>query len=260
MKINIITLFPELIRNYLNDAILAKAITQKKIEVEINSMRDYAEGHYKSVDEMPFGGGDGMVIKAGVLEKALLAIDNAKSKKVIYLSPQGKPWNHDSAKQMAKQNQDCIFICGRYAGIDQRFIDKYVDEEISIGDYVLSGGELAALVLVESVSRMIPGVLGDSQSCVEDSFADGLLEAPQFTRPQVWNEVSVPSVLMSGHHQKIAEWKKQCAYLVTLKKRPDLIHSSVADFDLQKISEFYDSLTAADKKIMGIEDLALRSE
>ncbi|MBC7420679.1 MAG: tRNA (guanosine(37)-N1)-methyltransferase TrmD [Bdellovibrio sp.] len=252
MKINIITLFPELIRGYLSDALLSKAITQNKFEIKITSLRDSAEGNYKSVDEVPFGGGDGMVIRAAVLEKA---IGESANKKIIYLSPQGKPWTHQAALELAKSSDEIILICGRYAGIDQRFIEKYVDEEISIGDYVLSGGELAALVVVESVSRFIPGVLGDRQSVVEDSFAAGLLEAPQFTRPQNWNEMHVPEVLTSGNHQKISEWKKMCGYLVTLKKRPDLLTNM--QIDSKKIKEFYNQLSAADKKTLGIEGLSV---
>lgn len=258
MKINVITLFPDLIRNYLNDAILGKAIQQKKIEVEVTSLREHTSGSYKSADETPFGGGDGMVIRPEVLEEALQSIrlrHPLSEPKVIYLSPQGKPWTHAAAAQLANSSQDYVFICGRYAGIDQRFIDRYVDEEISIGDYVLSGGELAALVVIESVSRLIPGVLGDHQSALEDSFAKDLLEAPQFTRPQVWHGVNVPAVLLSGHHQKIQEWKEMCGYLITLKKRPDLIKEK--QIDLKKLSTFFHQLTTIDKKTLGIEDLEI---
>ncbi len=259
MKLTVITLFPDLIRNYLNDALLAKAISQNKLEVQVISLRDHAEGNYKSVDEIPFGGGDGMVIKADVLEKALTAAQSS-AKHVIYLSPQGKPWNQAKAQVMATEAKEFILICGRYAGIDQRFIHQYVDEEISIGDYVLSGGELAALVLIESISRFIPGVLGDQQSACNDSFADGLLEAPQFTRPAVWQDLAVPAVLMSGNHQKIADWKKFCSYLVTKKKRPDLLSTKPSAFqgiDEKKAKEFYASLSPEEKNILDLEDLQL---
>ena len=250
-KIKVLTLFPELIRHYLSDALLAKAIEQKKLAVDIISLRDFAEGQYKTVDDVPFGGGDGMVMKANVLEKALISCQVPKAR-VIYMSPQGHPWTTAEAQKMANSTDEVVLICGRYAGIDQRFIQKYVDEEISIGDYVLSGGELASLVIVESVSRFIPGVLGHAGSATADSFSIAGLEAPQFTRPQVWQDLNVPSVLTSGHHQKISEWKNLCSQLVTLKKRPDLFVGDPA-----QLKEFYNSLSAEDKIVLEIEDLRL---
>lgn len=220
MKIKIITLFPDLITAYLQEAIIAKAIGMKLLEVELTNLRDFSDNPYKSVDDAPFGGGDGMLIRPDILEKALLSIKQPEDM-VIYLSPQGKLFNQPEAKKLKDQN--LILISGRYGGVDQRFIDKYVDAEISIGDYVLSGGELPALVMTEAISRFIPGVLGKMASAEEDSFKDGLLEAPQYTRPQNWNGHSVPDVLVSGNHKKILEWKKEMALEVTEKKRPDLL-------------------------------------
>jgi tRNA (guanine37-N1)-methyltransferase len=226
LKIKIISLFPDLIQKYLQDAIIAKAIGKNLLEVTLINLRDFSDNLYKSVDETPFGGGDGMLIRADILEKALLSVQNKNAKQlVIYFTPQGKLLEQPEVKKFAEQSEfdELILICGRYAGIDQRFIEEYVGQEISIGNYVLSGGELAALVLIETVSRFIPGVLGKIESALEDSFKNDLLEAPQYTKPQVWNNRNVPDVLLSGHHQKIAEWKKEMALIVTTEKRPDLL-------------------------------------
>lgn len=224
IKFKVITLFPDLISHYLQDAIIAKAVQLNVLFVELINLRDFSDNPYKSVDDMPYGGGDGMLIRADILEKALLSIKKEKQT-VIYLSPQGKLFNSTQGDNLIQNGEhEIVLICGRYAGIDQRFIDTYVDQEISIGDYVLSGGELPALVVIEAVTRLIPGVLGNRTSAVEDSFKDGLLEAPQYTRPQIWNEQKVPDILLSGNHQKIAEWKQKMALEVTLKKRPELLH------------------------------------
>lgn len=222
MKIKVITLFPELIQSYLQEALLAKAISAGLIEVDLIHLRNFSDNKYKSVDDSPYGGGDGMLIRADILEKALLSVKK-DGQKVIYLSPQGVRLNAIRAQQLAGLQEEIVLICGRYAGVDQRFIDHYVDEEISIGDYVLSGGELAALVLIESASRFIPGVLGHGDSSTKDSYTNHLLEAPQYTRPPEWNGRTVPEVLLSGHHQKIDEWKKSEAIRITEIKRPDLL-------------------------------------
>lgn len=222
MKIKIITLFPDLIASYLQEAIIAKAVGMGVLKIDVINLRDFSDNPYRSVDDAPFGGGDGMLIRADILEKALLSV-KAENQLVIYLSPQGPRLNSVMVKDFAGCTQEIILICGRYAGVDQRFIDKYVQQELSIGDYVLSGGELPALVFVEAVSRFIPGVLGKIQSAEDDSFKDGLLEAPQYTRPQVWNNLAVPEVLVSGNHKKIDEWKRQQAVKVTARKRPDLM-------------------------------------
>lgn len=228
IKVKIITLFPGLIENYLQDAVIAKAIGLSLLEVELINLRGFSDNPYKSVDDAPYGGGDGMLIRADILEKALLSIkDEAIDQYVIYFSPQGKLLEQELvyqfANEEASEGSEIILICGRYGGIDQRFIDLYVDQEISIGNYVLSGGELPALVFIEAMARFVPGVLGNLDSAKEDTFKNSLLEAPQYTRPQIWNELEVPEVLLSGNHQKIAEWKRVMAVQVTLKKRPDLL-------------------------------------
>ena len=226
IKFKIITLFPELIQNYLKDAMIAKALGMNLLSVDLINLRDFSDNAYKSVDDSPFGGGDGMLIRADILEKALLSV-KAEKDLVIYFTPQGSLLEQKLIQSFAENENSSgksfILICGRYAGIDQRFIDQYVDLEISIGNYVLSGGELPALVLIEAVARFIPGVLGKLESAHEDSFKDNLLEAPQYTRPQIWNEQKVPEVLVSGNHQKILEWKKEMALKTTLKKRPELL-------------------------------------
>lgn len=228
IKIKIITLFPSLIQHYLQDAVIAKAIGLEFLQVDLINLRDFSDNPYRSVDDAPYGGGDGMLIRADILEKAWLSLKNESIDQfVIYFSPQGKLLDQDLVYQFANEeasaDSEIILICGRYGGIDQRFIDLYVDQEISIGNYVLSGGELPALVFIESVSRFVPGVLGNFDSAREDSLQNNLLEAPQYTRPQVWNELEVPQILLSGNHQKIADWKKVMAVQTTLKKRPDLI-------------------------------------
>jgi tRNA (guanine37-N1)-methyltransferase len=265
IQLTILTLFPELIESYLGDALLAKAIKQKRLKVKVVPLREFAEGRYKSIDDIPYGGGDGMVFKASIIETALQSLGN-DPRKVIYLSPQGKTWNASRAKSWVQETKEIVLICGRYGGIDQRFIQKHVDEEISIGDYVLSGGELAALVVIESLSRFVPGVLGHADSATHDSFENHWLEAPQFTKPQKWEDQAIPEVLASGNHAKIDEWKKFVSWLVTLKKRPDLF---VANFrkessaqrkkSLQALNEFYEKIPATEKMVLQIEDLDLQN-
>ena len=225
MKNKILSLFPDLIQSYLSDAFIAKAIKTNLLTLDIINLRDFSDNSYKSVDDAPFGGGDGMLIRADILEKALLSVQNKNlNQNVIYFSPQGGLLTQEKIKTFVTSPFDeVILICGRYAGIDQRFLDTYVDEEISIGDYILSGGELPALVFIEAVSRFIPGVLGKLDSAVEDSLKNNLLEAPQYTRPQVWNNLNVPEVLLSGNHQKISQWKENMAVTVTHAKRPELL-------------------------------------
>jgi tRNA (guanine37-N1)-methyltransferase len=227
MQISIITLFPDLIQSYLSDALIAKASQNGLMQINVINLRNFSDNAYKSVDDSPFGGGDGMLMRPDILEKALLSLPVAVDKKriVIYLSPQGKRLAQSDVKTYAGSaaTTELVLICGRYAGVDERFIETYVDEEVSIGDYILSGGELPALVFVEAVSRFIPGVLGQLESAEQDSFHNQLLEAPQYTRPQVWNDLKVPDVLLSGHHKKIGEWKQAMGIQQTLNKRPDLL-------------------------------------
>lgn len=276
----VFTLFPELIQSYLADALLSKAIQQKRIQVQVVALRSFAEGRYKSIDDVPYGGGDGMVFKPSILEAALKSLPE-KSKMdrhIVYLSPQGDVWSSNLAKQMVKDfgfsdlsvkgeiseaDREVVLFCGRYGGIDQRFIQKYVDQEISIGDYVLSGGELAALVLIESVSRFVPGVLGHEQSAFRDSFENNVLEAPQFTKPQLWGELAVPEVLSSGNHKKIDEWRKIVSWLVTFKKRPDIFATQFSKDEtvsMKKLTDFYQSLSVQDLKTLQLEGINLKND
>lgn len=255
-----LTLFPDLIRHYLSDALLHKAHGKGLLEFNVVNLRDFSKNKYKSVDDTAYGGSDGMVIEMQPLMDGLKLIKDqlpsGQKTQVIYLSPQGQRCDHQKICELAKYDH-LIFISGRYAGIDQRFISEFVDQELSIGDYVLSGGELPSLVLTESISRQIPGVLGDQKSAEQDSFSEdlkGLLEAPQFTKPQVLNDVAVPEVLTSGHHQKISEWKKYVSVLVTLKKRPDLLLNN-SEINWLMVSEYYKTISDLDKKTLNIENL-----
>lgn len=259
-KINfkVITLFPELITSYLQEALLSKAIEKSIINVEIVDLKKFSQNKYNSVDDTVFGGGDGMLMQYRPLAEALKSLGIIKlesslaDKKIVYLSPQGKKWTNQLAKEWSAE-ENIILICGRYAGIDQRFIHQFVDTEISVGDYVLSGGELAALTLIETISRFIPGVVGHSQSAFIDSFENDLLEAPQFTKPQVEDELHVPATLLSGNHQKISEWRKFCAILVTLKKRPDLLEKQ--NINWSAVKDFYQQLSTGDKTVLDLNDL-----
>jgi tRNA (guanine37-N1)-methyltransferase len=254
-----ITLFPELIRHYLSDALLNKAQINDVLKFNIFNLRDYSQTKYKSVDDTAYGGGDGMVFELEplihCLTEAKAQVSDSKKTQVIYLSPQGQPFSHQKVLELAKYDH-LIFVCGRYAGIDQRFIANYVDQEISVGDYVLSGGELPSLVLTEAISRHIEGVLGDKVSAEKDSFSnqlDGLLEAPQFTKPQNLNDMTVPEVLFSGNHQKISEWQKHISVLTTLSKRSDLLNDKIINW--LQVSEFYKSVSDLDRKTLQIEAL-----
>ncbi len=251
MKFQILTVFPSMIDSYLSQGVTAQAFKKNLFEYQILNPRDQATDNYKSVDDRPFGGGDGMVMLPEIME-ATLRKRPFKNDHIVYLSPQGKPFTDKKANELKSKNEVTL-ICGRYGGVDQRVLNEFVDEEISIGDYVLSGGELAALVLMDAVVRKIPGALGHSESADKDSFSIPGLEHPLFTRPQDWKGRKVPEILLSGNHALIEQWKINVSQLVTLKKRPDLLHLSPKEFDVLK--KFYKSMTEAEKKVCGIEDL-----
>ncbi len=221
MKIDVLTIFPE-IYDTLNASIIGKALENNLFDVNIVNIRDYSEDKHQKTDDYPFGGGAGMVMMCQPLVSAIRAVDPTHSKKRIYLSPQGKTLNQNIVKTLAKED-GFILVNGSYEGIDQRVIDLEIDEEISIGDYVMTSGDLGSLVLINCVARYIDGVLGSKESTDEESFEDNLLEYPQYTRPQNFEGHEVPSVLLSGNHQKIKEWRDQKRIEVTLKKRPDLL-------------------------------------
>ena len=223
MNINIITLFPEIFEA-LSYGLLGQAIEREDIKINIFNLREHQINKHGQVDDKPYGGGQGMVLMAEPLEKSLNDIPINLLGRVINLSPQGSLLNHQKARELSSLSNITI-ISGRYEGIDERFISQYVDEEISIGDFVLSGGEFAALSLIDSLSRFIPGVIGNKQSVDQDSLSQGFLKGPVFTRPENFNSESVPEVLLSGDHKKIQEWKDDQALIRTFKRRPELLKS-----------------------------------
>ena len=219
MKFSVLTLFPDMF-SPLKESIIVKAIEDKKIELNLINIRDFSKDKHKKVDDTPYGGGAGMVMKADVVYDAYEHIKDEKAK-VIFLSPQGKTLNQNKVKELATE-EHIILLCGHYEGIDQRVIDEIVDEEISIGDYVLTGGELPAMVLIDSVSRYVEGVLS-KDSIKEESFTNNLLEYPQYTRPEIFHGIKVPEVLLSGHHENIKKWREEQSLKNTLQKRPNLL-------------------------------------
>ena len=222
MKFDVLTLVPEMF-DVMNSSIIGRAIQNKIIELNLINFREFSKDKQKHVDDTPYGGGAGMVIRPEPVYDAYQSIVSklTKKPKVIYLSPKGKVFNQQIAKELAKEKH-IVLLCGHYEGIDQRVIDEIVDEEISIGDYVLTGGELPAMIVMDAVSRNIEGVLSD-ESISEESFNDNLLEYPQYTRPEVFHGMKVPKVLLSGHHANIEEWRKNKSLEITLSRRPDLI-------------------------------------
>lgn len=219
MKFSILTLFPEMF-NCIKQSIIGKAIEKDLIKIDLIDIRDFSKDKHKKVDDTPYGGGAGMVMKPDVVYDAYKSIksDNAK---VIYMSPKGETLNQEKVKELAKENH-VILLCGHYEGIDQRVLDEIVDEEISIGDYVLTGGEIPAMVLIDSVSRYIDGVI-TKESVEEESFSNGLLEYPQYTRPEIFLNKKVPEILLSGHHENIKKWREKQALKITKQNRPDLL-------------------------------------
>jgi tRNA (guanine37-N1)-methyltransferase len=224
MFFEIVTLFPQMFTSVFADSIIARAIDKKLVSIHIDNIRNYTGDRHCTVDDYPYGGDPGMVLKAEPVAKAIRAARERRSDMspgVILLSPRGKAFNHETANELSKQ-QCLILLCGRYKGIDQRVVQKYVDMEISIGDFVLSGGELAAMVLVDTITRLVPGVLGNEDSAGDDSFFGGLLSPPSYTRPEIFEDEAVPPVLLSGNHRLIAQWKQKQAQQVTRERRPDL--------------------------------------
>ena len=230
MRFDVVTLFPELFEPFLKTGITRRAYEAGQVDVHLTNPRDYSSGNYRRVDDRPFGGGPGMVMMAEPLAQALAAIRAARGDQapVVLFSPIGQPLNHAAVQGWAG-SAGAILLCGRYEGIDQRFIDAYVDVQISLGDFVLSGGEIAAMALLDAVARLQPGVLSDEDSHHQDSFnpaLDGLLDCPHYTRPEVWNGVGIPAVLGSGHHENIERWRRDQRLLLTAQHRPDLLDAA----------------------------------
>ena len=221
MKFDVLTLFPEMFEP-LKQSIIKRAAEKKLIDIKLVNIRDFSEDKHNKVDDTPYGGGAGMLIKPDVVDRAYNSV-KSENAKVIYLTPQGKTLNQKIVKDLSKR-EHLILLCGHYEGIDQRVLDKIVDEEISIGDYVLTGGELPAMVLIDSVSRYVEGVLSN-ESTEEESFSNGLLEYPQYTRPEIFDNVKVPDVLISGHHENIRKWRRERSLENTFKKRPEMLEN-----------------------------------
>ena len=219
-KARIFTLYPEIFPGPLNKGLYGKALSNKIWNLDIINIRDSAEDKHKTVDDTPFGGGSGMLIKPDVLARSIDQHIN-KSEKIFYLSPKGKLFNQETAKSLSKEH--CInLICGHFEGVDQRLLETRNIEEISVGDYILSGGETAALIIIDSILRLVPGILGNEKSVYEESFENRLLEYPQYTKPQLWEEKNIPDVLLSGDHSKIKDWRLSQSEAITRHRRPDL--------------------------------------
>lgn len=235
MKFNVLTLFPEMF-SALDESIIGRGKEKGLIDINLINIRDFSKNKHKKVDDTPYGGGAGMVMEPTVVYDAYCSVKELNAK-VIYMSPQGKTLNQQMVQDLAKE-ENIILLCGHYEGIDQRVIDEIVDEEISIGDYVLTGGELPAMVLIDSVSRYVEGVLKED-SIQEESFTNGLLEYPQYTRPEIFLGKRVPEVLLSGHHENIKEWRRNQSIINTYLKRPDLLKEiELSDKEQKMLSEY----------------------
>ncbi len=224
MTFHVLTLFPEMIEEVVNTSIIGRAVKAGHIAVETVNIRDFSDRGNGRVDDYPYGGGAGMVMQPGPIDRACRkAMETAApGTRVIYTSPQGRVFDQAMARELAAE-EDLIILCGHYEGVDERIIEKIVTDEVSIGDYVLTGGELPALVMIDAIARMAPGVLKNEESGVEESFSDGLLEYPQYTRPPEYEGRKVPDILLSGDHEKVKAWRRERSLERTLKKRPDLL-------------------------------------
>jgi tRNA (guanine37-N1)-methyltransferase len=238
MRIDILTLFPNMFSSPLRESILGRAVEKGLIQIQTINIRDFTQDKHRVVDDAPYGGGQGMVMKVEPIARAIESVKSQNpSARTIYLTPQGKPFHQALARRLSTQSH-LILLCGRYEGVDERARELFVDEEISIGDYVLTGGELAAMVLVDAVSRLIPGVLGSDRSAEEDSFFNSLLEYPQYTRPVDFRGSRVPEVLLSGNHSSISQWRRREAIRRTSLRRPDLLaKANLTDEDKRLLEE-----------------------
>lgn len=233
MKIDILTLFPEMFLNFLDASIIGRAIDNNIVSVNCINIRDFTKDKHKRVDDYPFGGGAGMVMSPEPIYDAISSVKDEKSK-IIYLSPRGRTYNQEIANKLSLEKH-IILLCGHYEGIDNRVTENYIDEEISIGDYVLTGGEVAAMAVVDSIVRLLPGVLNNQESFKDESHFNGLLEYPQYTRPRVFNGIEVPEILLSGNHKEIDRWRRYKSLKVTYERRPDLIENKSLDKEQQEM-------------------------
>ncbi len=236
MKFHILTLFPEMIEQGLNNSIIKRAAEAGHLSINAVNIRDYTLDKHNKVDDYPYGGGAGMLMQAQPVYDAYKALvkeheeTGRPTPRVVFMTPQGRTFRQEIAQELAKE-EELIFLCGHYEGIDERVLEEIVTDELSIGDYVLTGGELPAMVVIDTVARLIPGVLNNEESANDESFAGNLLEYPQYTRPEVWHDKSVPEVLMSGHHANIAKWRKEQAVERTRAKRPDMYEKYMEELE-----------------------------
>ena len=242
MRFDIMTLFPEMVMNGLGTSIIGRAVKNEILEIEAWNIRDYAFNKHSSVDDYPYGGGAGMLMQAEPVYQTYLAIQDkaalpeGKKPRVIYLSPQGKPFNQKMAEDFAKE-EELVLLCGHYEGIDERVLEEIVTDYVSAGDYVLTGGELPAMMIVDAVSRLIPGVLHNDVSAEFESFQDNLLEYPQYSRPEIWHDRQVPPILLSGHHANVEKWRREQSVIRTAKWRPDLLEGAELTAKERKLAE-----------------------
>lgn len=238
MNFHVLTLFPEMIEQGMSTSIMGRAMNAGHISMEAINIRDYAFNKHHKVDDYPYGGGAGMLMQAEPIYLAWEAVSNniGKKPRVVYLTPQGKVFNQEMAKDLAKE-EDLVLLCGHYEGIDERVLEEVVTDYISIGDYVLTGGELPAMVMMDCIARLVPGVLNNDSSAGTESFEENLLEYPQYTRPEVYHDKPVPSVLLSGHHANILKWQREQSLLRTWKRRPDLLEKANLSEEDKKILE-----------------------
>lgn len=240
MKFSIVTLFPEMF-SAMQSGVIGKALEKQIAQLSFYNPRDYSRDKHKNVDDRPYGGGPGMVMMAQPLEDSINEARGSHqgNSKVILMSPQGKPFNQKIANQLAEKREPLIFVNGRYEGIDQRLIDSHIDEEYSLGDFVISGGELASMVMIDTIVRLLPGALGHQDSAAQDSFMNGLLDCPHFTRPETLNGTKVPQILLSGNHQQINQWRLKQSLGKTWQNRPDLIKSQSLNSIQKQLLEEY---------------------
>ena len=232
MQFYIMTLFPDMVMDGLNTSIIGRAMDKGLLDIEAVNIRDYAFNKHKSVDDYPYE-----AVKKKIETKALLSNPGTrKSPRVIYLSPQGKTFNQTMAEEFA-QEEDLVFLCGHYEGIDERVLNEVVTDYVSIGDYVLTGGELPAMIMIDAISRLVPGVLHNDVSAEFESFQDNLLEYPQYSRPEIWHDKQVPAILLSGHHANIEKWRREQSVIRTAKNRPDLIEKAKLTKEEQKLAK-----------------------
>lgn len=245
MKCSVITIFPEIFHAYLNESIMKRAALKGLLDVAIHNLRDYTTDRHRTVDDYPYGGGAGMVMKPEPFFKAVETIcPDPSSRRVIMLSPAGKRFEQEMAVELSSESKNLVFLCGRYEAIDERVRTELVNDEISAGDYVLTGGELPALVIIDAVARLIPGVLGDEHSAEVESFSWGILDYPHYTRPAEFRNLKAPEILLSGHHKDIERWRRKEALRRTLMNRPDLLEkASLSDIDYKLIKEIKEEET-----------------